>query len=501
MNLIQQEKDLQSFSDQALLQEATQPRRGYAPYMVQTEIARRTKEREDYQKQMMAQQAQGAVPIAQQNVDRFVAQNMPSMQAASMPTQQGMPAPGIASVAPQMAPEQMGAAAVDQAFMDAQAQGIGPLMAQGGMPVQGMSEGGSVRRMQTGRTTTDPEVARILAKSPVFRTPEENQVLANAGYELTRRTTGLPGRIPGSDLIKRIIDPAGITGFTGNFDLLTEEERKRATENPTSVPTRQVTPAVSDTGITSVAPTDLRDMRSFILGGDVASGNQLRGIPVIPQVQQRRVIQGQPPAAPVATVEEAVDAAGPATDTYYADLIRQMEGFKPSREEYERNRQAMVLANLGRLVGTATRRGDIAAGIGQIVNEALAGNKEFKKEEREALRDILAVRGQERSEIREERRYQENLKLELDKIDLQRKQLQAETQYRLRAAANDEERNEIARQAAEIDSQLIESRKQLAASQARYYAAQAKYYESGKGDTFANRVGASSAADLEAAGI
>jgi len=496
MNLIQQEKDLQSFSDQALLQEAMQPTRGYAPYMVQTEIARRTQERNAYQKQMMAQQAQEAVPVAQQNVDRFVAQNMAAMQQpAQMPQ-----ATGIAS----MAPPQMEAAAVDQAFMDAQAQGIGPLMAQSGMPVQGMSEGGSVRRMQVGQTT-NPEIKRILAKSPVFRTPEENQMLASAGYELTRRTTGSPTTIPGADLIKQIIDPAGITGFTGTFDLLTQEERKRADEAPTLTPSSA--PIISPSaGIVSVAPRDIRDMRGFILGGSDTQTGQIRGVPVTPPRETRR----QPPrdaAVAADTTPLAAPASAAATtavqDTYYADLLKQMEGFKPSREEFERERQAALLANLGALVGGATRRGDIAAGIGQLVSQQIAAGKEFKKEEREALRDILAIRGQERAETREERRYQQNLKLEMDKIDIQRRQLAAETQYRMQAAANDAERNEIAKEAAATDKLLIDTRKRLAEAQADYYKAQAEYYRTGRGDQFNNilRNQASSAADLEAAGL
>lgn len=481
MNLIQQEKDLQSFSDQALLQEATQPRLGYAPYMVQTEIARRTQERDAYQKQMMAQQAQGAVPVAQQNVDRFVAQNMAAMQ------QPAAMASGIASVAQ----PSMGASAVDQAFSEA--QGIAPLMAQ--EPVQGMSEGGTVKRMQTGKSTTDREVARILAKSPVFRTPEENQLLMDAGYQLSRRVMS-PAKIPGADVIKKIIDPSDITGFTGVIDL---SGFARPTPTPSSAP-----------GIASIAPPPGQvDMMGLNRAGPRVPGAEsiLRGIPVTPPAEtlprRKPREDAKQDAAPAATpaAPGAAPTQVPAADTYYADLIKQMEGFKPSKEKFERERQAMLLANLGALVGGATRRGDIATGIGQLVGQQIAAGKEFEKEEREALRDILAIRGQERAETREERRYQQGIEFKLQEIDLQRQQLAAETRYRMAAAANDAERNRIAQDAAKLDEQLLETRRDLARSQADYYKAQAEYYRTGKGDNFSSmlRNQAASAADLESA--
>ena len=479
MNLIQQEKDLQSFSDQALLQEATQPRLGYAPYMVQTEIARRTQERDAYQKQMMAQQAQGAVPVAQQNVDRFVAQNMAAMQ------QPAAMAPGIASVAQ----PSMGASAVDQAFSEA--QGIAPLMAQA--PVQGMSEGGTVKRMQTGMGTTpsaETYRAAIANADPITR------ALFNA--RLFRKSeAGLRSEI------------AAIEAAGGDASALRSElaSLKGIAAAPTVKPVEVIAApqSVSAPGIASITPPGQVDMMGLNRAGPRVPGAEsiLRGIPVTPPPRRKPREDAKQDAAPAAApaAPGAAPAQAPAADTYWADLIKQMEGFKPSKEKFERERQAMLLANLGALVGGATRRGDIATGIGQLVGQQIAAGKEFEKEEREALRDILAIRGQERAETREERRYQQGIEFKLQEIDLQRQQLAAETRYRMAAAANDAERNRIAQDAAKLDEQLLETRKRLAASQANLADAQAEYYRTGKGDNFSSmlRNQAASAADLESA--
>ena len=514
MNLIQQEKDLQSFSDQALLQEAMQPTRGYAPYMVQTEIARRTQERDAYRKQMMAQEAQSATPIAQQNVDRFVAQNMTAMQQPAMPQSEMMPqAQGIAS----MAAPQMGSAMVDQALADAQAaEGIGPLMAQGGMPVQGMSEGGGVYRMQTGTRVpsfasrneyeswlnSNAEVQRILRKSPVFRTPEENQILSSAGMELNRRKITGELKIPGVETLMKVLDPSGITGITGTV------------YTPPAVP-REPTPTESTApGITStVAPQDFSSMleRARLdpfgrrISQDVVTVDTRR-FEKPPGTKTDEVSAAVAPAVAPAAAPAAVAPAAAAPDTYWADLLKEMQGLTPSKEEFQKGRQAALLANLGALIGGATRRGDIAAGLGQLVGQQLAAQKEFKKEEREALRDILALRGQQRAETRadvirrediarEESKFQRELDFRLQQLEIQRAEVRANAEARMAAAKNDAERLAIARETANREMPLNEARRKL-------LEAQAEYYRSGKGDPFSNiNSRSSSAAELESGGL
>jgi len=508
MNLIQQEKDLQSFSDQALLQEAMQPTRGYAPYMVQTEISRRTQERDAYQKQMMAQQAQGAVPVAQQNVNRFVAQNMAAMQPpAQMP--QGA---GIAS----MTPPQMEAAAVDQAFMDAQAQGIGPLMAQGGMPVQGMSEGGGVYRMQTGTRVpsfasrneyeswlnSNAEVQRILRKSPVFRTPEENQILSSAGMELKRRKITGELKIPGVETLMKVLDPSGITGITGTVYTPPAVPRE-----PT--PTESTAPGIAST----VAPQDFSSMleRARLdpfgrrISQDVVTVDTRR-FEKPPGTKTDEVSAAVAPAVVPAAAPAAVAPAAAAPDTYWADLLKEMQGLTPSKEEFQKGQQAALLANLGALIGGATRRGDIAAGLGQLVGQQLAAQKEFKKEEREALRDILALRGQQRAETRadvirrediarEENKFQRELDFRLQQLEIQRAEVRANAEARMAAAKNDAERLAIARETANREIPLNEARRKL-------LEAQAEYYRNYKGDPFSNiNSRSSSAAELESGGL
>jgi len=75
MSLIDQQKDLESFSDQSLLQEAQQPMRGYPPYLVMAEIQRRQQDRQRVERQMAAQQ-EVAPPVAQQQAAAFAGQMM-----------------------------------------------------------------------------------------------------------------------------------------------------------------------------------------------------------------------------------------------------------------------------------------------------------------------------------------------------------------------------------------------------------------------------------------
>lgn len=87
-----------------------------------------------------------------------------------------------------------------------------------GMATGGMTPGGIVY-MQTGRTVpSEEDIRRILEKSPYQRTAEENELLRASGIELSRRTIPREGlTLPGTEFIKRFVDPAGLTGFTGQI--------------------------------------------------------------------------------------------------------------------------------------------------------------------------------------------------------------------------------------------------------------------------------------------
>lgn len=109
--------------------------------------------------------------------------------------------------------------------------------------------GGGIVAFSNGRevvgqpTDIENEVKRILAKSPYFRTAEENEVLRTAGMQLSKRTVGAPVKFPGADLAKRIVDPSNLTNFTGTIDVRAlEPDVAPVPEQPTA-PAKPAAPA------------------------------------------------------------------------------------------------------------------------------------------------------------------------------------------------------------------------------------------------------------------
>lgn len=447
MNLIQQEKDLQSFSDQALLQEAMQPSRGYAPYMVQTEIARRTKEREDYQKQMMAQQAQQASPVAQQNIDRFVAQNMAAMQQQQQPQQ--MPAEGIMAAPGAGAMPQ--AAAVDQAMGDAMAaEGI-----MAGAPVQGMAEGGGVRRMLAGRTTDDTRemYSRIgkFLRDFRFRRPGE----MSEGALRSRRIAPEIGEGP-------IATPSSAPGIASSpeaFEMMNAYMKNQ--------PGIGLAPDFGRIASNMNLPTNVR-----------AASNEPRDVRRDTGQGERRVETPAPTNAAEVFIPEEIQVS--AKDPYWSSLRTRLSAMAPSKEEFERESRAATLAGLGALIGGATRRGDIAAGLSQLAGQQIGARRDFRREQREFEREMLGLRGQERAEARADTRERESiarddarfnteLRLKMMQIEAQRRANESEARARMQAARNDAERLEIQRLAAQNESALLAERRDLLRAQAEYY--------------------------------
>jgi len=70
-----------------------------------------------------------------------------------------------------------------------------PVMAASGGIMQGYAGGGAVAFQYGG----NPEIQRILKKSPLMRTPEENEKLRAAGIELTSRKFAAPSYSSGID--------------------------------------------------------------------------------------------------------------------------------------------------------------------------------------------------------------------------------------------------------------------------------------------------------------
>lgn len=461
MSLIDQQKDLESFSDQALLQEASQPMRGYPPYLVMAEIQRRQEDRQRVQRQAQAQEPKQP-PVATQQIQAFINQmQAPVAQPEAITADMGQMA-GMGMAEPQMAPEQM-QMAPEEAMMDQ--SGI-----MAGAPVQGMAGGGVVRKFD-GKTA--PGFFSLQHQLPGLYTEsgELKPWVASARNFLTPRSSeaGLVRRI-------RELEAAGQDASA----LRAELNKMKGRVSAPALGAGPTPTASSAPGITSLQ-ADPEMQRQFtasmneIKGRDLMNVPQIQGVPV---ERQKSAPRPRPPAAPVAPAAPAA-AAAPA-DTYWADMMKKFEGYQPSEKEFEQDRRAALLASLGEAVGGATRRGDIAKGLAAIAREQVGSKKEFQKQMREYEMGLMGLRGQQRAETRAETRetaaiarddarFKVEMDVKIKELDMRRLALKEEAATRAQAARNDAERLAIQRRAADIDDQLLAARKDLLKAQAEYY--------------------------------
>jgi len=443
MSLIDQQKDLESFSDESLLQEATQPMRGYPPYLVMAEIQRRQQDRSRVQQQSMAQQPE-APPVAMQQVAEFANQMAPQGQA--QPGMGVMPqAPGMGMAQPQMAPEAAPA----------------PVGIMGGAPIQGMAGGGEVKRMQAGRDVPNDPLYRLgslMTRIPSMVTPRR------AAFSL-----------------KREIDQIEAAG--GDASALRAELEKitRRSMAPEVGAGPQATPS-SAPGIASVAAPSRTDIQGAL---NAPTGSYLRGVPTgiastdrtAQAVDARQV--ARPPAPGIEQLQD-VAVTGKRTDPYYLEAASEMYKFAPKREDFERMSRAETMVGLGEIIGGATQRGDIAKGLAALTRQRLAGEREMRKEERDFQMGLLGLKGQERAETRaetreaaaiarDEARFKIEIALKSRELDMRRDALREETAARMKAANNDAERLEIQRKAAELEERIFDDKQDLLRAQAEYY--------------------------------
>jgi hypothetical protein len=444
MSLINQQKDLESFSDQALLQEAMQPMRGYPPFLVASEIQRRQQDRARVQQQTMAAQAE-APPVAMQQASQFASQMAP--EAALQPDMgQMQPEAGMDMAAPMM----------DSA---APAEPVGIM---GAAPVQAMSSGGEVKRMQEGKGVPD---------DPFYR----------FGSFLTRVPSMIPLRRSEVGLVRSIeqIEKAG-----GDASALRAElARLKGTPVPAIGEAPVATPS-SAPGIASI-PAENVDLASIV---NPPQGSYLRGVPV-----GGSTVTETPPAPPVARatapraaapagIEQLQEVAvtGKRTDPYYLEAAGEMYKFAPNREDFERRSRAETLVGLGEIIGGATQRGDIAKGLAALTRQRLAGEREMQREERDFRMAMMGLRSQERAETRaearelasiarDEGRFKIETDLKIRELDMRRIALREEAATRAAAAKNDAERLAIQRRAADLDEKLLADRQDLLKAQADYY--------------------------------
>lgn len=390
MSLIDQQKDLENFSDQALLQEAMQPMRGYPPYLVAAEIQRRQQDRSRVQQQTMAAQPE-APPVAMQQAAQFANQMAPMAQ----------PEPVMGGMPPEAGMDMAGSMAGSMPSPE-------PVGIMGAAPVQAMAGGGEVKRMQVGRTVTsyDP-LGRIVGES-----------MGAAG----RGIVGAGELISGSSMLA----PGSVASLRGKAAAEADRLRRRIALNRSlGLDTSQQEAALralegGDQPAAAPTPASLFNVRPGTdFGGEVSApttdadiSTLDSGIPSIP-ISRRgdfmstyRDVLGR--IAPLETVgiqsrkdilEGRVTPQGRvALDPFYVEEAKRLEQFRPSREKFERGSQAEMLAGLGAIIGGATQRGDIARGLAALTRQQREAERDFRREEREFAGFESGLRREERAE-------------------------------------------------------------------------------------------------------
>jgi hypothetical protein len=446
MSLIDQQKDLESFSDQALLQEATQPMRGYPPYLVAAEIQRRQQDRDRVQRQSAAQQPE-APPVSEQQINMFASQlaQQAPMAAGEAPGADMMGMGGVGIEQPMMAPE-------------APTEDLG-IMSQA--PVQGMAHGGEVHRMQAGRTApgTNPSIEAL--NSSILRAIMPRRSEVGLRNEIARiKAAGGDASALEAELAK--LKGVGIASAAAAPAPLATRPREEivAAQSPL---------AASDSG----GPSTRGRYRRV----PIPEAKPEPGIAALGGPRTQAQPAGQR-AMPEQLTE--VQVTGKRTDPYYLEMMSEYAKYKPSEKEFERASRAEMLAGLGEIIGGATQRGDIAKGLSALARRQASASRDFQREQREYDMALMGIRGQQRQEqrteardaaaiARDDARFNAELKLKMSDLEQRRMALREEAAYRMQAARNDAERVAIQRLAEKRENDLNASRMDLLKAQAEYY--------------------------------
>ena len=198
--------------------------------------------------------------------------------------------------------------------------------------------------------------------------------------------------------------------------------------------------------------------------------------PVAPQAGVRPTVASRPG---IEALQE-VAVTGKRADEFTPEMLERYYRYQPNKEEFEKMRQAELLAGLGEVIGTATQRGDIARGLSALTRQQQAANREFRREQRDFEMGLMGIKERQRAEqradvreqaaiARDQARFDTEIRLKLTEIDMRRQALREEAAARVAAAKNDAERLAIARQAQENDDSLLAAREDLLKAQSEYY--------------------------------
>jgi hypothetical protein len=322
-------------------------------------------------------------------------------------------------------------AALDQNRSVARERIIGNLLPDfsGILPDQSLTERFKLNapsRPASSAAPQQPDVQRILAKPPYSRTAQENDLLRASGVQLERSVIPREGiTVPYADVVKRVIDPSGLTSFTGQ--ILPESDRARIERPPAeaavaSAPTAANLPANFDFTAASravtgqappaapvaierppVSPGGIGDINAGTAGQRTdlpppagRSTGDMSVMGLINEMRQPTAVSEQQQKL-INLIEQQRTQGLPAQ----IDLSQYVQAAQQRQQEAKDEARRMAIASTLMNLGSGVMSGDPAAGLRQATQAAVStlaeGRKEAAAEGRAAEQLQLQAAQQERN--------------------------------------------------------------------------------------------------------
>lgn len=349
MSIVQQQRDLESFADDALVQEGMQPSGRYPQFLVMTEIQRRR----DLRDRAKAQQYEGKGTVS----DRLMQDMMRGIPSAD---------PAMAEPPPNM-----------------------PGMAGG---IAGFAAGGTIPGYQYGGMMAGPDddINKMMKRLRMLEA-SRGRMSRYAPGMIDREIADLESRI--SSAQQDLSGYGGSAGRTsvpvGGIEMPEASPRLRPHE-----PYEPLLDATQDLDL-------MRNSLSALEGIDVAGAYA----PALAAVDRMSARAGDREERLRPFIDE-IRAMGPEVEESMAALAkiyregvqedpstleRELAGMRRSPEDARREKMALALSGLGSLIGGSSRLGQVAAGMGGVTREILGRDQEMRNEDRDIVTQLAGV--------------------------------------------------------------------------------------------------------------
>lgn len=369
MSIIDQQRDLEAFSEQMLVQEAQAPSGRYPQFLVVTEIERRR----DLRNRFAAAQAQSQLqqpPVLEQRVAEM--QGIPSVDP--VPSQQGAPQPRLQ-------------------------QGIAAPMPGANAPVPGYAVGGQVQggpgdprfrlpeysREQLRKFSVFPSFGFPFMDTEQFDALDSGAQFRRPQYMTPARTPRVPQQVPAQGAQNAVqLPPDEASVPPVDFEAWIKEQIMGATPGM----------GYTDPGFDETA----RELAKMRLAGARKTSGLLTGSVADQEAQIRAMQEGgartQDVYGQLAELYRGRVQGEPSE--YEAELRRKRMG--PERQKQEL--MAVALSGLGSLIGGNARAQDVIAGMGGVTQDVLGMSRQQQAEDIEILDKLTNAK-----ERRDERNF------------------------------------------------------------------------------------------------